>query len=158
MNLRHGLKLVASVGVCLLAGALGSVFTSLSVPAWYATLIKPPLNPPSWVFGPVWTVLYVLMGVSLFLVWQRYTKSGHARRTMLVFSQQLVLNALWSVMFFGLHEIGLALIVIILLWLEIARTIYMFRTVSKTAAYLLVPYLLWVSFAAYLNAALWRLN
>ncbi len=152
------LKLALCIGVCLLAGAAGAVFTTASVPVWYAALIKPALNPPSWVFGPVWTVLYVLMGVSLFLVWRENEKTPHARRAYLVFAQQLVLNVLWSVLFFGLHEIGFALVVIALLWLEIARTIFMFRPISKNAAYLLAPYLLWVSFAAYLNLAIWRLN
>ncbi|MBU3680122.1 MAG: tryptophan-rich sensory protein [Candidatus Kapabacteria bacterium] len=124
---------------------------------WYAMLSKPTWNPPSWVFGPVWTVLYIMMGVSVWLVWK---EGGFARqrRPMTLFLVQLVLNAIWTPLFFGMHMLGTAFAEIILLWLAILATILAFRRVSSTAAWLLVPYLLWVSFATVLNGTLWRMN
>lgn len=124
---------------------------------WYAMLSKPTWNPPSWVFGPVWTLLYLMMGVSAWLVWK---EGGFAqqRKPLTVFLVQLVLNAIWTPLFFGTHELGIAFAEILLLWLAILATILAFRRVSTTAAWLLVPYLLWVSFASVLNATLWWMN
>jgi benzodiazapine receptor len=152
-------RLVLACAVSLSAGLIGSraVFTD-DFRLWYATLAKPAFTPPSWVFGPVWTVLYLLMGVSAFLVWQQ----GLRRRAVSValgwFVVQLVLNALWSPVFFGLHRIDWALVVIVSLWTALAVTIWSFVRVSLAAGLLLVPYLFWVSFAAVLNAAIWWLN
>lgn len=156
MRINNFLKLLIAVGVSETAGIIGSFFTVSAIQDWYAGLIKPALNPPSWVFGPVWVALYALMGVALWLVW----KSNSAGKTKAVwlFTAQLALNAVWSPVFFGFHSIGDALAIIVLLWAAIALTIFVFTKVSKTAAYLLVPYLIWVSFAAYLNFSLWRLN
>lgn len=140
--------------LCNLAGAIGSVFTSPSIPTWYSTLIKPSFNPPSWLFAPVWISLYTIMGISLYLVLQKKNN----RRALSFFSAQLILNALWSILFFGLQNPLLAFIEILILWLFIALTILEFRRLDRKAAHLLIPYLLWVTFAAILNLSIWRLN
>ncbi|MCU0784896.1 MAG: tryptophan-rich sensory protein [Verrucomicrobia bacterium] len=124
---------------------------------WYATLKKPSWNPPGWIFGPVWTALYTMMAVAAWLVWKRGGFVAQ-RRPLLIFLAQLALNALWTPLFFGLHRPGLAFAEIVLLWLAIAATIPTFWRVSSLAAWLLVPYLAWVSFAAVLNFTLWRLK
>jgi tryptophan-rich sensory protein len=152
-------RLIVACVVCLSAGAIGTLAVGEGgFRSWYSAIEKPAFTPPGWVFGPVWTVLYILMGVAAFLVWRR----GLASRTVQValgwFLGQLVLNALWSPVFFGWHRIGLALVVIVLLWAAIVVTLYRFLRVSTVAALLLVPYLLWVSFATILNAAIWWLN
>lgn len=139
------------------AGLVGSVFTAPSLSSWYASLALPALSPPGWVFGPVWTLLYVLMGVAAFTVWHLRRRDG-ASLALVLFFVQLVLNALWSVLFFGMQSVTLALFEIGLLWLAIAATLAAFVRVSKIAAWLLVPYLLWVSFASYLMVEIWRLN
>jgi benzodiazapine receptor len=142
--------------VCFLAAGLGSLFTMASVGGWYATLAKPPWSPPDWIFGPVWTVLYATMAVAGWLVWRR---GGLASVPALRwFAVQLVLNVGWSVVFFGLRMPGLAVIEIVVLWLAIVATLMTSWRVSRPASILLVPYLLWVSFAAALNFAIWRLN
>jgi benzodiazapine receptor len=140
--------------LCFVAPALGA----FSMPdAWYASLHKPSWNPPAWVFGPVWTLLYTMMAVSAWLVWRR---GGFAlqRGALSLFLAQLALNAAWTPLFFGLHLPGLAFVDIALLWLGIVATIAAFRRVHRGAAWLLVPYLLWVSFASVLNFTLWRMN
>lgn len=126
---------------------------------WYAELVKPALNPSAWVFGPVWTTLYALMGVALWLIWIKAAAEPVARRRALsVFSIQLFLNAIWSIIFFGLKNPGWALIDIILLWFVIVWTMFVFYKISRLTAYLLVPYILWVSFASYPNYSIWILN
>lgn len=141
---------------CFLAAGLGSLFTMVSVGSWYAGLAKPSWNPPGWVFGPVWTVLYAMMAVAGWLVWRKgQPASWHALRW---FAIQLVLNVGWSAIFFGLQMPGLAFAEILVLWLAIAATLMTSWRVSRAAGLLLVPYLLWVSFAAVLNFAIWRLN
>lgn len=140
------------------AGALGSFFTASAIPEWYATLVRPELAPPNWVFAPVWTTLFLLMGLALFLVWQKRSPMEGIRIATLLFFAQLCLNVLWSVLFFGMQNPGLALAEIGILWLSILATILVFFKVSRTAALLLVPYLLWVTFAAYLNYQFWMLN
>ena len=140
------------------AGVLGSFFTFSAIPTWYATLVKPAFNPPSWVFGPVWTVLYALMGIAAFLVWKRGWKKPDVKSALLVFGIQLALNALWSIIFFGMKELGIAFGEIVLLWFAIVATIRAFYRIDQRAAWLLVPYLAWVTFAAALNYALWSLN
>jgi tryptophan-rich sensory protein len=142
-------RLLASLALPFMAGAIGSYFTLPSIETWYSALAKPALSPPNYLFGPVWSALYVLMGISLYLVWEKYLK---------LFLFHLVLNAFWSIAFFGIQNISLGLIVIIALWAVIAYMIVKFFKVNKLASYLLVPYLAWVSFATYLNLTLLILN
>ena len=145
------LKLLLSLLLPFLAGGLGSAFTTPAIPTWYATLNKPVWQPPSWLFGPVWTTLYVMMGLSLFFVIKN-------RAAITIFVIQLIFNALWSIVFFGMKNIGGALGVIGLLWMLIAVNIVIFYRLNKVSGLLLVPYLLWVSFASYLNYTIWTLN
>ncbi|MFA6005003.1 MAG: TspO/MBR family protein [Patescibacteria group bacterium] len=147
--------------ICALAGAFGSLFTFQAIPTWYVTLVKPALNPPNFVFGPAWTLLYFLMSVSLYkvLVAKLPQKLLHVRQTgLMLFFAQLVLNALWSLLFFGAHMLLISFIEIVLLWIAIVGTIVVFKRISKVAALLLIPYLLWVTFAAYLNFSVFQLN
>ena len=142
--------------ICLLPGMLGSLATAPAIPAWYAGLEKPSFNPPNWIFGPVWTTLYLMMGFSLWLAWNA---KGKARKAALVaFGIQLALNAAWSPAFFGLNSPALGLAVILSLWLAIVATLFLMYRLRPLASYLLVPYLLWVSFASVLNFALWKMN
>jgi tryptophan-rich sensory protein len=158
MRINNFSKLVIAIAICEFAGIIGSVFTMPSIPTWYAGLVRPALNPPAWVFGPVWTILFVLMGNSAFLIWRKGLTRKDAKIAISIFIVQLLLNVLWSIIFFGLHNPAGAFIDIILLWLAILTTIIAFSKISKAAAWLLVPYILWVSFAAYLNFAIWILN
>ena len=163
MKINNTLKLITSILVSELAGVIGSLFTAPAIGTWYASLIKPPLNPPSWVFGPVWTTLFALMGIAAFLVWSSYAKASADKKkgikvALILFGIQLGLNTLWSIIFFGLHSPGGALVEIVFLWLAILATIIAFYKISKPAAWLLVPYILWVSFAMYLNYSIWVLN
>ena len=160
MKINNTFKLIIAIVVSELAGIIGSVFTTLSIAGWYATLVKPALNPPAWVFGPVWTTIFALMGISLFLIWKSDPSVApkERRRGGIIFFIQLVLNTLWSIIFFGLHSPGGALIEIVFLWLAILATIVVFYKISKPAAWLLVPYIAWVSFAMYLNYVIWLLN
>ena len=149
--------LILFILLCQLPGIIGSYLTASSIPVWYAGLNKPWFNPPNFLFGPVWFTLYVMMGVSLFMVWN--TKSDMSKKTaVIVFSVQLLLNALWSIIFFGMRNPGLAFIEIILLWVFILLSIIKFYPVSRKASYILIPYLLWVSYASVLNFSIWRLN
>jgi len=151
------LALIGFVVLSQAAGAVGSLFTFSAIAGWYLELARPALSPPNWVFGPVWNTLYILMGVAAFLVWKRGS-GPRVRRALLVFGLQLSLNALWSVLFFGLQSPALGLMCIAALWLSIVWTIVLFGKVSRPAARLLWPYLAWVTFASYLNAAIWLLN
>ncbi len=151
-------KLIPSIIICQLAGIIGSIFTVSSVSTWYLTLNKPFFNPPSWVFGPVWIMLYFLMGISLYIVWNKGIGSKESKIAISVFGVQLILNALWSIIFFGLRLPLFAFIEIIFMWLAIIATIVYFYRISKVASYLLIPYILWVSFAAILNFAIYYLN
>jgi len=126
--------------------------------SWYNTLNKPFFTPPSWLFGPAWTVLYILMGVSAYLVWKKGFKKKQIKEALKIFAIQLVLNLSWSPIFFGAKQIFLALIVIIIMWIIIFKTIKVFAKIDKTASYLLYPYILWVSFATILNFSVWLLN
>ncbi len=157
MNSRF-LSLVASLVLAYAAGFIGSFFTMPAIDSWYATLTKPELSPPNWIFAPVWTTLYTLMAIA---AWRVYVK-GHRgpQRTFALFlyAIHLVLNALWSIIFFGLHDPFSALVVILLLLAHIAALTYLFFKLDRTAGYLFVPYLLWVSFATYLNLAIVYLN
>ena len=147
--------LVLSILVCFAEAGLGSTWTAKSVGTWYRALDKPTWNPPSWVFGPVWSVLYLLMGISLWLVWRRV---GLLALPVGVFAIQLVLNAAWSGLFFGLQNPGAAFAEIVVLWAAIVATIVVFWRVTPVAGALLLPYIAWVSFAAVLNFTIWRLN
>jgi len=149
-------KLTLSIILCLSAGFLGSFFTITSVGSWYSEINKPFFNPPNWIFGPVWTTLYILMGISLYLIWTNKNKKKET--AIKLFFTQLILNSLWSILFFGLQSPLLAFIEIIILWVAILLTIMKFHKISKTSAYLLVPYLLWVSFASILNLSIYLLN
>ena len=181
MALNKTAKLILAVIICQLAGVLGSLFTSPSIQTWYASINRSALSPPNWVFAPVWITLFLLMGISLYLIWaskdnsidnKLIVKKSRLKNKLVIkasinplkkaalifFSIQLALNILWSIIFFGLHNIWLAFLEIILLWAFILLTIIKFYKISKPAAYLLVPYFLWVSFAAVLNLSLWMAN
>ncbi|MFH2021964.1 MAG: TspO/MBR family protein [Patescibacteria group bacterium] len=155
MNL---VKLIISIIICQLAGGIGALFTTSAIPTWYKTLNKPVFSPPNWLFGPVWTLLYALMGISAYLIYQEGIGKKEVRAALVIFGGQLVLNALWSILFFGLKNPLLAFGEIILLWLFIILTIIKFYALNRTAAYLLLPYLFWVSFASILNFSIWYLN
>lgn len=153
------LALVGFLGLCLLVSFANGAVTAGSVNGWYRTLVRPPLSPPDWLFAPVWTALYVTIGVSAWLVWRRVDVGSHRKRSALrVWGWQLLANASWPAAFFGAQSTGLGLLVIFILWSSIAATMLVFWPVRRAAALLLVPYLLWVSFATYLNAAFWWLN
>ena len=157
-NPRHvWLGLIGFVLVCFGAAGIGSAVTASQIDGWYATLAKPGWNPPNWIFGPVWTTLYLAMAVAGWLVWRQGGVAG-ARGPLLLFAVQLILNTLWSCLFFGLTSPGLAFVEILLLWAAIAATTVSFWSRSKIAGALFLPYLAWVSFAAVLNFTIWRLN
>ncbi|MDO8638719.1 MAG: TspO/MBR family protein [Candidatus Daviesbacteria bacterium] len=150
-------KLILSIGVCLGAGILGSFFTVSAIPEWYATLNKPAFSPPNWIFGPVWTILYILMGIALYLVLS--AKWGvKSQKAIRIFAIQLILNTAWSIIFFGMRNPALALVNIVALWVSIFLTIKTFYKINKLAGQLLLPYLAWVSFAILLNLAIVLLN
>ncbi len=158
MSVSSIIRLIVACAVSLSAGLIGSLVVADNFTTWYSAIEKPPFTPPNWLFGPVWTILYVLMGIAAFLVWRKGLRVTGVKVALVWFLVQLVLNALWTPVFFGLHRIDLALIVIALLWAAIVTTIFYFLRVSRLAAVLLVPYLLWVSFAGVLNASIWHLN
>ena len=152
------LKLVVSILVCQGAGVVGSIFTSPAITTWYAQLQKPSFSPPNWIFAPVWTLLFLLMGVALYFVWSKGLEDKKVKTALFIFGVQLILNTLWSILFFGLQSPFYAFIEIIILWLAILLTIISFSRISKAAAYLLLPYILWVSFASILNFSILILN
>ncbi len=152
--MRYG-RLAVSLLIPQAVGWIGALYTVQAVTTWYPLLTKPPLTPPSWIFGPVWTALYLLMGISLYRVWRKGWRRTGARELFVV---QLGLNAIWSPVFFGMRQPGWALLVIALLVPAVALTIVAFARIDRVAAWLLVPYLAWISFATYLNAAIWVLN
>lgn len=149
--------LLVSIGICFAAAGIGSLFTAPEIRGWYAVINKPAWTPPAWLFGPVWTMLYAMMGIAAWLVWRERGFAG-AALPLALFAAQLVLNTLWSVIFFGMHRMGLAFLDIALLWLAILVTALAFWPISRVAGALLLPYLLWVSFAAALNYSIWRMN
>ncbi|MEI6057516.1 MAG: TspO/MBR family protein [bacterium] len=151
-------QLVIAIVGSELAGIVGTVFTTPSITTWYTTLTKPSFNPPSWVFGPVWTILFALMGIAAYLVWKKGWLHKNIKIALSVFIIQLILNTLWSIIFFGMHSPGTAFIEIIFLWLSIATMLALFYKISRPAAYLIIPYILWISFAAFLNYSIWILN
>jgi tryptophan-rich sensory protein len=151
-------KLVISIVVCQCAGIVGSVFTTPAIPTWYAALEKPVFTPPNWLFAPAWITLYLLMGIAASLIWRAGLENRRVRTALIIFLVQLVLNSLWSVIFFGMQSPFYGVIVIIILWLAILLTILKFARIAAAAAWLMVPYILWVSFASALNIAVWLLN
>ncbi len=155
--MRNLYKLIISLAIPLIVGYLGSLFTFTSVNSWYLTLKKPSFNPPNWIFAPVWTFLFILIGLSFYFIW----KKGYSRENkfaFFVYFIQLFLNLLWSLLFFGLKNPFLGLVDIVLLLIFILINIYLFYKISKISAYLLLPYLLWVSFASILNFYIFILN
>jgi tryptophan-rich sensory protein len=158
MKRMNWLRLIGCVVLCLAAGFIGSFFTFSAIPTWYATLVKPAFSPPNWLFGPVWTTLYIMMGIALYIVREHGAKKPLVADASLWFGLQLALNTAWSILFFGLHSPALGLACIAVLWLAIAVTMEKFRKISRNAFLLLVPYIAWVSFAMLLNASLWLLN
>lgn len=148
-------QLIIAIVICQLAGIIGSLFTISSIPTWYSTLVKPSFTPPNWLFGPVWITLYTLMGIAVYWI---YTSKKKNKNALLIFGVQLLLNTVWSIVFFGFHEIFYGLVIIILLWISIILTILEFLKISKNSGYILVPYLAWVSLATILNYYLWILN
>jgi len=152
------MKLILSVVICQIVGGVGAIFTSSSISTWYPNLIKPAFTPPNWMFAPVWTILYLLMGVSLFLILVKREEKGTLTPALTIFAVQLTLNGLWSYLFFGLRNPLYGFIGIILLWVMILLTMLEFSKISRLASMLLIPYLAWVTIAATLNFYLWRMN
>jgi len=150
-------RLIFSIILAQLAGIIGSLATTPNIATWYSTIIKPSFSPPNYLFGPVWIILYTLIGIAFYLVWQS-TNSDKKRIAMKLFIIQLILNSLWSIIFFRFHNIPFAFIEIIFLWLAIIGTTIYFFKVSKPAGWILIPYLLWVTFAAILNYSIMILN
>ena len=151
------IKFLISISVCLIAGFIGSIATTPSIPTWYAALQKPVFNPPDWIFAPVWTTLFIFMGISAYLIWNKSPGKG-IKIALSIFGLQLILNSFWSIIFFGWHSILFAFVEMLLLWFAILLTIIYFHRISRPASYLLIPYLLWVSFAAVLNLSIFLLN
>jgi benzodiazapine receptor len=151
-------KLLLSIAACQAAGLIGSVFTAPAITGWYAALVKPAFNPPGWIFGPVWTLLYALMGISLYLVWKQGIDQKRIKQGVIIFIIHLAFNTSWSIVFFGLKNPAWAFANIIILWLMIGLVAWRFWEIRKISVYLLLPYWAWVTFAAVLNFYLWRLN
>jgi translocator protein len=150
------LKFIISILIPQLVGAIGAIFTVTSSESWYQNITKPGFTPPDWIFGPVWISLYLLMGLSLFLIWT--SEHPYKRYGLRLFIIQLLLNGIWSPLFFGLKSPFLGLIVIILLFIMIILCIKYFYKINKASSYLMVPYVIWVGFAVLLNAAIWHMN
>ncbi len=150
------IKIIIASLITLALGLASGFSTIDAITNWYQYINKPSFNPPNWIFGPVWTVLYIMMGISFGMIW--HSNSALKNKVMMLFGTQFILNLLWSFLFFNLHQTGIAFIEIILMWIFILITILSFYRINKTAAYLLIPYLCWVSFASILNGAIWYLN
>jgi translocator protein len=150
--------LAVSLLICFAVAAISSIYTLPSVREWYPRIAKPSWRPPNALFGPVWTVLYAAMAFAAWLIWLKRGTHPGVHAALFAYAVQLALNAAWSFIFFGAHRIAMALVDIVLLWLAIVAAIFLFWPISRVAAWLLVPYLSWVSFATVLNAAIWRLN
>ncbi len=152
------MKFIISLLLPLAVGGISGFFTTKAIPGWYAPLNKPWFNPPNWLFSPVWTSLYIMMGIALWLVWKSDAPQKLKGRAIYLFAAQLVLNFFWSLIFFSLHQIGWALVEIVAMWGMILLSIVAFAKINKAAAWLLVPYISWVSFATILNYSIWQLN
>jgi len=158
MNAIRFRKLLTSIIIVQVAGLIGSAASFRAINSWYAFLVKPTFNPPNWLFGPVWTTLYILMGVALYRVWNKGLGKKRVRVAFWLFIVHLFFNTGWSVVFFGFHSLFGGFIALLVLWAMIVALIWKFYEIDRWAAFLLVPYLLWVSFAGVLNVALWLLN
>ena len=156
-TLQQAIGLVAAIVICFAAAGLGGLVTTPQIPNWYADLAKPTWTPPDWIFGPVWSLLYLMMAVAAWLVWREAGFAG-AKWPLALFAIQLALNSLWSVLFFGFQNPGAAAIEIVILWTAILATLVAFWNRSMLAGGLLLPYLTWVSYAAVLNVAIWQMN
>jgi tryptophan-rich sensory protein len=156
--MKNGAKLIVSLILPQMAALSGLLFTETGKGSWYQSIQKPSWNPPGWLFGPVWTALYILMGIAFYLVWKTPAETPGKKKAMTFWIAQLVLNFFWTWVFFGQQEIGWALVEIICLWLLILMTIFAFAKCTRLGAWLLVPYISWVSFATLLNWAIWNLN
>lgn len=156
--MKNVIKIIISICAVEIAGIIGSIFTIPAINTWYKTLVLPEFAPPNWIFGPVWTTLFALMGISTYLIWKKGLDKKEIRKAIYIFIFQLILNVLWSIIFFGLNSPFNALIEIISLWLAILATMIAYYRISKLAMWLLLPYILWVSFAGYLNYSIWILN
>jgi translocator protein len=152
------MKLLISIAIPVTVGLIGGSFSRPEIDGWYQSIEKPSWQPPNWVFGPVWTTLYILMGIALYLIWKSNAPENRKRTAITLWSIQLVLNFFWSYIFFSLHELGWALAEIIVLWVFILLTIFAFARISRLAAWLLVPYISWVSFASILTYTIYQLN
>lgn len=155
--MKNTLLLIGCVAFTFIVGSSGGLFTVSEIPNWYATINKPSFNPPNWIFGPVWTILYALMGYALFLIFKQ-PNSTLKINALIIFFVQFTLNFFWSIIFFKLHALGWAFVEIIAMWIFILLNIIWFYKLNKIAAYVLIPYLLWVSFASLLNYSIWQLN
>jgi translocator protein len=152
-------KLIIAIVIPLAAGGMSGFLTASEIPGWYQTITKPSWNPPSWIFAPVWTTLYILMGIAFYLVWKNESVEASIKRVAIIlFAVQLILNFFWSLIFFKQHQIGWAFAEIMAMWIFILLTIFAFAKVNTAAAWLLVPYICWVSFASILNYTIWKLN
>ena len=151
-------KLISSIFICQMAGVVGSFFTAPAISQWYSSLERPVFAPPNWLFAPVWISLFTLMGISFYLIWEKGLKERKVKIAMGIFFVQLFLNALWSFLFFGLRSPFYGMIEIIILWFFILFTIIIFYMVSRKAAFLLLPYIIWVTIASFLNYSIWQLN
>lgn len=156
--MKLAIKVIILIVICLGIGYASSIVTQNGIETWYNTIEKPSFNPPNWIFAPVWTILYIFIAIAGGIVWDKIDTNPLAKKAMLFFGIQLLLNTLWSFLFFGLRNPLIALIEIILLLLIIYETYMLFSKINKTAGYLFIPYLLWVSFAMFLNACIWWLN
>lgn len=151
-------KFIFAILICEGIGLLGSIYTFAEIPTWYASLDKPSFSPPNYLFGPVWTTLYALMGISIVLILEKKISRRKKNMALILFGLQLSLNFLWSVVFFGGHQLLLSIFIIVILWINILGLIVMFKKISNFASLLLVPYLAWVSFASLLNISIFVLN
>ncbi|MBK6936983.1 MAG: tryptophan-rich sensory protein [Chitinophagaceae bacterium] len=156
--MNNTLKMIIAVAIPVIVGGLSGFFTVTGADSWYQTINKPSWNPPGWIFGPVWTTLYILMGIALFIVWKTDATGSVKKYAVLLFAAQMLLNFFWSFIFFSQQQPGWAFAEIVMLWILIFLTIFAFARINNTAAWLLVPYISWVSFAAILNYTIWQLN
>ena len=154
----NSLRFILALAIPLAIGSSSAFFTVTGLDSWYQTIQKPSWNPPNWIFGPVWTTLYIMMGVALFLVWKQQDQNAAQRTAILLFAAQLILNFFWSLIFFKWQQPGWAFAELAVMWVLIILTIFQFSKLSNTAAWLLVPYISWVSFAGILNYTIWKLN
>jgi tryptophan-rich sensory protein len=156
--MKSWIKLVISIVVPLVVGGISGFFTKPEISTWFQTIKKPDWQPPNWLFGPIWTILYIMMGIAFYLIWKKDAEASKKRTAVTLWIVQLVLNFFWSFVFFKQHQIDWALGEIVILWFFILLTIFTFARINKMAAWILVPYISWVSFAGILTYTIWQLN